>query len=420
MRTHTTRLTALFTCAGALALSASANTESTATIDAALFAMQTAPSSWTEAFAQGKGSIAFNYRYEEVDQDDFAKNAHASTLRTTVDFRTADYERVRAYIQFENTTIVGNEVYNDASGVSTSSRPVVADPAGSDLNQAYIDYDYDSGLVRLGRQELVFDNARFVGNVGWRQNHQSFDALTWMAGEDFPVDMTYAYVNNVNRIFGESGNKGNLRSDTHLLNVAKSFEDLGKLTVYAYALDLHAAAGLSTMTIGARFAGARDFGDAGTLDYQLEYANQSDYADNPASVDADYYRVELGGEFSGVKLGIGQELLGSDAGAVGFSTPLATLHAHNGWADVFLNTPANGLEDSFVRLSGKAGEINLLAVYHDFAADEGGADYGTELDLMAKYKLNANTVVGLKYADYSADSFAVDTQKIWFWLTWTP
>lgn len=404
------RATALMAFTGALTLPALATGSSEALIDSALLSMQEAPSSWTEAFAQGQGSIAFNYRFEEVDQTGFAKNAHASTLRTAVDFKTAAYKGFQGYIQFEDISIVGNE-----HAFSTANRPTVADFKTTDLNQAYIDYSSDMGLFRLGRQEVIFDNARFVGNVGWRQNHQSFDALAWVAPADFPVAITAAYVNNVNTITG-----GNLRTDTYLLNASKDFEDVGKLTVYGYSLDVHAAPALSTLTLGARFVGNVDMGDAGGLDYTAEYANQTDNADNPASVDADYYRVELGGELSGVHVGIGQELLGSDGGTVGFSTPLATLHGQNGWADKFLATPANGLEDTYFSVGGKLNGVKLAAIYHDFAADEGGADYGTELDLVAKYKVNAQTLVGLKYADYSADTFATDTSKIWFWLTWSP
>ena len=36
-------------------------------------------------------------------------------------------------------------------------------------------------------------------------------------------------------------------------------------------------------------------------------------------------------------------MLGSDGGVAAFQTPLATLHAFNGWADLFLTTPARGL-----------------------------------------------------------------------------
>ena len=57
----------------------------------------------------------------------------------------------------------------------------------------------------------------------------------------------------------------------------------------------------------------------------------------------------------------------------------------------------------------------MLGVYHDFSADEGSADYGTELDLLAAKKLSKNYSVGVKYASYSADSVATDTDKLWLW-----
>jgi len=47
---------------------------------------------------------------------------------------------------------------------------------------------------------------------------------------------------------------------------------------------------------------------------------------------------------------VGYEVLEGN-GAIGFATPLATLHAFNGWADMFLTTPANGLKDLYFRAS---------------------------------------------------------------------
>ena len=40
-----------------------------------------------------------------------------------------------------------------------------------------------------GLQEILIDNHRFVGNVGWRQNHQSFEAarVTWDLTEAFTL-----------------------------------------------------------------------------------------------------------------------------------------------------------------------------------------------------------------------------------------
>ena len=39
--------------------------------------------------------------------------------------------------------------------------------------------------------------------------------------------------------------------------------------------------------------------------------------------------------------------------------------------------------------------------------------YGTEWDVMATKPVTPNLSLALKYADYQADTFATDTQKIW-------
>ena len=83
-------------------------------------------------------------------------------------------------------------------------------------------------------------------------------------------------------------------------------------------------------------------------------------------------------------------MLGGD-GETSFQTPLATKHAFNGWADKFLlATPANGLVDAYLTATGKVAGIKLLATYHMFSSDEGGDDYGSELDLLAVKKFGKN------------------------------
>ncbi len=69
-----------------------------------------------------------------------------------------------------------------------------------------------------------------------------------------------------------------------------------------------------------------------------------------------------------------------------------------------------------VSVGGKWGGTNLKAVFHDFAANEGGDAYGTEVDLLASRTFECGVVGGLKLASYSADEFSEDTTKAWFWL----
>ena len=101
---------------------------------------------------------------------------------------------------------------------------------------------------------------------------------------------------------------------------------------------------------------------------------------------------------------------------------LATLHAHQGWADKFLTTPATGIEDTYGGASYKISKvfgldfIRFMAVYHEFDADTGGTDLGEEVDLLAAAKFMKKYTMTLKFADYKADTFATDTEKIWMYF----
>jgi len=112
-------------------------------------------------------------------------------------------------------------------------------------------------------------------------------------------------------------------------------------------------------------------------------------------VDADYINLKVDANMSGLLVGAMYEVLsgtnGSD-GKTAFSTPLATLHGQNGWADNFLSTPPEGLVDMNVTLGYKAKGFGVAkAIYHDFSSDVGSANYGTEFDLLYK-----NSVPGAK------------------------
>jgi hypothetical protein len=114
------------------------------------------------------------------------------------------------------------------------------------------------------------------------------------------------------------------------------------------------------------------------------------------------------------------EVLGSDDGAYGFSTPLATLHKFNGWSDQFLGTPAQGLVDVSISVSGKVAGGSWLAAYHDFSADESSAtidDLGSEINLQYVKPFGGHYTAAIKYASYSGESGRVDADKIWLWLS---
>lgn len=372
------------------------------------------------AIASGEAGVKLRYRYEFVDQDGFDENANASTLLLRLNYETADWRGFSAFAEFDQVTEVLLDDFNSGAGTSSGDRdryPVVADPNGSDLNQLFFQYaPDDSWRARLGRQRILLDDQRYVGGVGWRQNEQTYDSASVRYDGFEHTRVFYAYVANVNRIFGPDVPAGDHEQNTHLLNVKTGLSDQFDVVGYAYLIDNDDAPAFSTNTWGLRADGALDV-DFGRIALLGEYAVQSDAANNPASYDTDYFRLQAVWSREALSAGIGFESLGSDNGQ-GFRTPLATLHAFNGWADKFLATPAGGLEDLYLKAGYRFADWNLQAIYHDFSAESGGEDYGSELDFAASTRLAGRYDLLLKAARFSSDSAAFDdTTKLWIMVT---
>jgi len=377
------------------------------------------------AITSGKATISGRYRYEFVDQDNALKNANASTLRLRLNYRTSQWKGWSGFAEFDHVFHVLLDDFNSGAGTSPNrgEYSVVADPKGSDLNQLYFDLNpNDDWKYRFGRQRINLDNQRFIGGVGWRQNEQTYDAFTLNTKAISKTALSYSYVNRVRRIFGQTVPAGKERLDGQLFNAKITISDAFSVTPYVYYLDFDTAVANSTMTAGARLAGSAGLG-SGKFNWLAEFARQSDAGDNPTSYDANY--THLTGAYAagnGMTIGLGYEVLGADSGAgTAFRTPLATLHAFNGWADQFLATPAAGLEDVYVNFKMKAGKWNLTFVYHDFSSDTGSFDYGDEFDVSGALKLTDRYGLLLKGAFFGADSSSpltnVDTSKFWVMLT---
>jgi hypothetical protein len=375
----------------------------------------------TEKSKWGDWNLLFRYRLELVDQDPLMEDATASTLRTRVNYTSPEKQGLSFFGEFDYVTELGADDYNAGAG-NTPDRgqyPVVADPDGEDLNQAYLQYANGKNQFRAGRQRIILDNARFVGNVGWRQNPQTYDALSYQYKSDGGLQFTAAHINRVHRIFGDDVPAGNHDHSTTLLNVSTAIEGAGKVTAYWYDIDNEDAAAFSTSTLGFRFSGSRSM-EKTKVGYGFEFAVQQENANNTTEFDASYYRIDLSAGVGTATLYGGFESLGGDKSLSGqaFRTPLATLHAFNGWADKFLGTPGAGLEDVFFGAKGKLGAWSWNILYHDFTAESGSADFGSEIDASLATKIAGKYGLLLKAASFDTSSPAYgDTTKFWVQLT---
>lgn len=395
----------------------------TALLLAASFAAADDSDTLTSAMASGDAGLNVRVRYEHVDQDSIPDKADALTVRLRLNYRTGVWNNWSGFAEYDHVFHLLSD-FNSGAGTSPDKGnfPVVADPDGSDLNQLYLDYPVnDASKLRVGRQRILLDNQRFVGGVGWRQNEQTYDGLTFTNTAIRKTTLQYSYVGYVRRIFGQTVAAGKNNVDTHLLNARIALNDGWALTPYYYYIDNQDVAAFSTGTLGARLTGGFDAGENGKIKLAVEVATQSDVANNPVGYDAEYALVDASWAMrNGITLGLAYESLGGDATTPGaaFRTPLATLHAFQGWADKFLATPGPGINDLYATISFKAGTWNLTAVYHDFSAEAGDGDWGTEFDVSAGTKLTDNYSILIKGAFFSSDSPAYDdTNKFWVMFT---
>ncbi len=364
----------------------------------------------------GKSYGDLRLRYEGVEQDNSARNASGLTLRTRLGFSTAQFKGFSSTVEFEDSRVVaGVDDYKNTLGLG-NQYSAVADPETTELDQALLQYKTKDLTAKVGRQVLTFDNHRFVGHVGWRQDRQTFDGASFNYTGIDNLSVNYSYLNQRNRIFAQSKD---ISASDHLVNLSYKTTH-GVITGYSYLLEQDSKGDNGLDTYGVRFSGSANKGNSKYL-YSAEYAIQESQI-GAIEYDASYLLLEAGAVFKGITAKLGYEVLGSDNGNYGFSTPLATLHKFNGWADQFLATPKQGLTDISLALSGKVAQGTWNITYHDFSSEEPGAgldDLGSELDLAYVVKFAKHYNAGIKYAAYQAGGTEfnkVDTDKLWLWV----
>ncbi len=380
-------------------------------------------------------------RYEMVDQKQSpinTPNANAFTNRLSLGV-SADLmgtNWLSAYVQMTDVRALNNNYHDAYAGNGIENNDLVKDPEQTRLTQAYLDMKYGKTKLRVGRQAINLDNVRFVGTVDWRQMPQTFDAYTLTDSTVENLNLFASYVTQVNGVGHDSISTEVKDTRTLLLNASYKVMPELKVTVYDYMIgegtDGHQT---GSDTYGIALTGEVKVAEAAKLTYRAEYAQQSEASmensgitSADVDVDANYMNLQVCADVSGILAGIQYEVLSGDGdGKAGkekaFQTPLATLHAHNGFADMFMTTPEAGLEDLSISLGYKSKEFGMLkATYHDYTAEVGNVDYGTELDVTyARAIPGVNNLSGmLKVADFDADADngidLVDTTKFWAML----
>ena len=391
----------------------------------------------SSAYASGTGPIVIDdgvtldpmlnarLRYERVDQDNAGLDADALTIRLRPGVKLAFDDGLSFLAEAEATLGLVND-YNSTTNGKGGLFSVVADPQNIELSRLQLNYETKNGdQITIGRQQINIDDQRFVGSVGWRQNDQTFDAIRAQATLFGALNLDGTYAISQRTIFGvDSGNRQSLDGTFFFAGAGVKTGPVA-IKGFAYLLDYDAKEGMSlnsSQSYGVRATADIPLGSDFKLNINASYVTQADYGDNPLDYSADYIAASLGATVMGFGLTGGYEELGAGNNpGIAFRTPLATLHKFNGTADLFLNTPAAGLRDYYVTVGKKLPTVKLLpglnasVTYHKFEADQGGANYGDEWDAQIGFKIQSIGVL-VKYANYNANSFGTDTEKLWLQL----
>ncbi|MDO9247955.1 MAG: alginate export family protein [Phenylobacterium sp.] len=377
----------------------------------------------SDQIAAGQLLLEVRARYEGVDQTRTAmlrEDGQAFTVRTRLGWESADFKGFKGLIEFEDVRQIGPEHFAvnvpgaatpPLNGADKARYPIINDPNVTELNRAHLTWTPNGALqITAGRQRILLDDQRFVGNVGWRQDEQTFDSVR----ADFAlgrVKGTYAYVTHINRILGELRDWD---SDSHLLNVTWSPSEALRLQGFVYALDFGNSAINSSVTKGGKASGKAWLG-LYQVAYNATYAVQSEYRGNTAAFDLDYVAADVAGTFDIYTLKLAYESLEGD-GVRGFTTPLATVHAFQGWSDAFVSPGGNksfadGIDDKNISFNVKPRfrrtwlfNTDLLVRYHDFDGQRTGADLGSEWDVQLTAAITAKLSIALKYADFRREA----------------
>jgi hypothetical protein len=396
----------------------------------------------SDAISKGRLILEFRGRYESVDQTKTATlkdNAAAFTLRTHLGWETAAWQGFKGLIELSDVAHAGPEDYAvNAPGAATpplngadkAKYPLINDPDEVELNRIQLSWTLNKDLsATVGRQRILIDDQRFVGNVGWRQNEQTFDSARVDGGVG-PLRATYIYIDRVNRVLGPVSN---WNSDSHLFNVSYAAAPQLRLEGFVYALDFGNSPINNSITEGLKASGKFAKGPW-SLVYNAAYADQRNYrAEALPSFNLGYYEGDVAATYAIYTAKVGYEVL-DGSGTRGFTTPLATTHAFNGWADVWVSPGANksfvdGIKDlsaaAVVRPKLKLKYLSnpeFTAVYHDFHDERTGATLANEIDLQAAAAVTSKLAVTLKYADFTRSSTVpvgaaappASRAKVWF------
>ncbi|MEM8565412.1 MAG: alginate export family protein [Bacteroidota bacterium] len=355
-----------------------------------------------------EGEFIFNgrLRYWYANQDEL-KASHATTFGTNFGYLSKSYQGFQIYVEGESVVAITPDLFFDGINGLTE-RTNVTDVETLELNKLRVSYidtlNAQTTLqFKVGRQAAIVEDERFIGNVTARQDDQTFDAI-WgkIQNDQRGLSFEYAYMYRINRLLAEIGD---WRSDSHAFMLGYYKNLMLRVGLFGQLLDFQEdAPASSSQTFGLTIDRSKLPRDKTALTYKMAFAYQSEYGDNPTAYDAFLVNAEIGVSFPKAGIfSVGYELASSDDGIASYQFPLSTGQRLHRISDVFINPPAEGLQNLYFTAESR----NILwgiggwLGYHTYASQQEDTFFGHELDVV----LYKQIVPGLLRTELTYSSF---------------
>ncbi len=279
--------------------------------------------------------------------------------------------------------------------------------------------------IKAGRQEIIYDDSRFFGNVGWAQQARSHDALLlqFTPGTVSKLDIGLAFNQNAPILNSTVYTvPGNYKTIQFAWFNTKLNDELG-LSLLALNNGVQVSGGIPTefdtkfsQTFGTHLNYKKDkLGLTANAYLQTGKApvyTKTDLSAYLLGFDLSYKLSDIVTGIIGGELQSGNSQTDQDAKQKAFTPLYGTNHKFNGHMDYFYvgnHGGSVGLADIYAKAKFKLPKVGLGADLHFFSAaadvrdpattnDAMPAYLGTELDLSSKFKLNPMVNAGIGYS----------------------
>lgn len=362
--------------------------------------------------AQLRSRFEYRHGYKTL----FPNNTDPATFIGQRTRLNADYknEKLDVFLSFQNISVWG-----DVPQLNT------ADKNGLMVYQAWAKIHLNESFsIKIGRQEIVYDDSRIFGNVDWATQARSHDALQlkWLK-KDFKLDIGLAYNQVSEQITGNDYNiLGSYKTFQYLwlhkdwphfstsflvlnngLQYIDNANNQNNEVRYSQTIGLHSNYKKDKLGLSSNlyYQGGKDAADISLSAYLLALSANYKLSDK--------WNAVLGGEL----------ISGNDNGAPNnqknkaFNPLYGTNHKFNGFMDYFYvgnHYPNVGLTDIYLTNTNKINSRSSLSItWHNFSSPSeipgsGQKQLGNEIDMVFSHNVQKNITVKVGYSQFFASN----------------